>query len=213
MFKPRFGSVLRRSPVALAMALAVAAVSIAYTHQARAVNVAAQPSTIAVVRLGELLEGLEERVALEKRLDGIIEQRQAQLNDIANKIKQGTEDLQNVYTPGTPEFREKASEVLELEASARVRRETLQARISVEKGTMLVDLYAKIEATATQIAERRGFDAVIIDDSTLELPPQPNEQAALQLILGRRMLYATDRIDITDELRTQMNNNFNAGTP
>lgn len=205
---------LRRYSIVAGLVVALVAMSVAYTRQAQAVNVqAAQPSTIAVVRLADLLEGLDERTVLEKRLDAMIAKRQTELTELADKIKGENADLNDVYKRGTPEYREKASEILELEATARVRRETLQTRISIEKGTMLVDLFDKINTAAEQLAKRQGFDAIFIDDSTLELPAQPTEQSALQLILNRRVLFASDKVDITAELRTLMNNNFNAGTP
>ena len=205
------------SPLVIIAAVAALLAGAAQIQSARAnaaaaaATRAAAPTPIAVVRLAELLDGLEERAELEARLNTEIEQRQTELNELAQKVVDARESLQEAIPPGTEAYRNKAAEIYELEAQARIRREILQQRILIQKGAMLVELYAKIGESAKAIAEREGYDAVFIDDSKLELPPQPTEQAALGAILSRRLLYTNDSIDITADLRTLMNNRFNAG--
>ncbi|MEM7623174.1 MAG: hypothetical protein AAF235_08205, partial [Planctomycetota bacterium] len=64
---------------------------------------------------------------------------------------------------------------------------------------------------ADTVARSEGYDIVYIDDSGVELPTQPTEQQALQIILSRRVLFASNAIDITDELQRLMNNRYRAG--
>ena len=201
-------------PAALAAACVLLTVNLIAPRRAEATAAAkaAAPSAGYVVDLGRLLEGLDEREQLEKDLQARIETRQKQLDEVRKQMNDVREELA-IEARGSEPYRERVREMLELEATAKVRQETLQTIIAVEKGTMLVDLYAKISEAAQTVAEREGYDAIVIDDSKGDLPQQPTEQVALQQILSRRVLYAAPRIDVTDNLRTLMNNQWRAGRP
>lgn len=173
---------------------------------------AAKPTAVHYIDLGRLLDGLDERTDLEKDLQTRIEDRRGQLTEISDKLQKARDNI-TIEKRGTETYREKVRELLELEAQAKVRQEALQTIISVEKGTLLVDLFQKISKSAEDLAKREGYDSILIDDSDGEFPPQPSEQQALNLILNRRVLYADARIDVTDNLRTQMNNAYRAGRP
>lgn len=182
---------------------------LAVRADANAAQAAKTPAVIAVVDLAKLLDGLDERAVLEQQLETGIAARRAQLEELAKQISDLRKGLE-IEPQGTPVYREKVRQLLELDAQARVRREALDTISTVEKGTSLIDLYRKIAAAAESVAVREGYDAVFVDDSSMELPPQPTEPQALQIILARRLLFTADRLDITDLLRTQMNNDFAA---
>ena len=197
--------------VALAALTTAAALVLSPARGGGATVYAAPDTSIAVVELARLLDGLDERQDLEERLRESIEERRQNLQELSNDLSQARDALE-IERRGTPAFREKLREILELEAQARVRRESLEQIISVDKGTTLIDLFRKIQDAAEDIADRNGYDAVLIDDTGMELPQQPTEQVALQTILNRRVLYASGQIDITDEVRTLMNNESQSGT-
>jgi len=135
---------------------------------------AAPDTSIAVVELARLLDGLDERQDLEERLRESIEERRQNLQELSNDLSQARDALE-IERRGTPAFREKLREILELEAQARVRRESLEQIISVDKGTTLSDLFRKIQDAAYDIADWNGYDAVLIDDTGMELPQQPTD--------------------------------------
>lgn len=196
--------------VALGVALSAGLLIAARPATATATAQSASASAVAVVDLNALLEGLDERKFLEDQLNTAISRRQAQLDEILTQLNKKNEDKE-LQAAGTPERRETLREIRELEIAARARREFLQQEISLEKGDMLLDLFGKVRSAADEIAQRDGWDVVLIDDGTLPLPERGTEQQALALILSRRILHKSDRVDITDEVRIVMNNRFNAG--
>lgn len=198
--------------VALLAAVALLATSLANDADASAARLAPGPTRVASVNLSQLLEGLDERTQLERQLDEVITRRQNQLDEIVGELRLKSEDIE-LLPDDSPQRRELAREIRELEITARARREFLQNEISTEKGGTLVTLFRKIQDASETIAGRDGWDIVLIDDSGLPLPPGANEQQALGLILQRRVLHASANVDITNDVQTYMNNQYNSARP
>lgn len=208
------GSRHRLSGPLVAVALASVFAGGAWLTSARATGASAAvapASSVAVVRLVDLLEGLDERATLEARLDEVINERNGQLEELNQSIKAIEEDL-GILRQGTPAHQDKARQLLELRAQAETRLKVLQQIISLEKGRMLTELFRKIQAAGQEIATRQGYDLVLIDDSEAPTPEGLNERQALELIGSRRLLHASSGVDITSQVRTFMNNAFQAGS-
>ena len=173
---------------------------------------AAGSSAVAVVDLAKLLDGLDERGFMEQDLNKEIEKRQSELDQTTGELKRMEEDIK-ILADDDPNKIERVRDLRLKEVEARALKQFVQEQLSIEKGRMLVTLYNKVQLAVCDIAARDGWDLVLIDDSTLDLPEMATEQQMLQLILSRRVLCATDGINITDEVRTLMNNQFNAARP
>lgn len=209
----------RRTPVApraglFALALAVLVSAFAFNQPSADASAArlANPSAVAAVDLAKLLEGLAEREFLETQLNQEIAARQNELDTLLGEITRMSEDIKLL----PEEDASRISRIRDLrlkEVQARALREFVQQQLSVEKGKMLSTLYNKVSVAVCEIAARDGWDLVLIDDSSLDLPQMANEQQMLQLILSRRVLCVQDRVNITDDVRTLMNNQFNAARP
>jgi Skp family chaperone for outer membrane proteins len=173
---------------------------------------AASPSAVAVVDLGELLEGLDERGYLENELNKEIDQRQQELNDIVKEIERMQEDIKTL-PEGDSRTIQKIRDFRIKEVQARALSQFVQEQLSLEKGKMLATIYNKIQTAVCDVTNRDGWDLVLIDDSGPNLPELANEQQMNQLILARRILCASSRVDITSDVKTLMNNQFNAARP
>lgn len=198
------------------VALVIAAIGLGMTlgpgsADASAVR-SAGATAVAAVDLAKLLDGLDERAALEADLNKQIERRQAELDQIADEIKKMNDDIA-VLKEDDPGRIEKIRDLRIKEVQAKAMRQFIQEQLSVEKGRMLADLYKKIQTAVCDIAARDGWDLILIDDSGLDLPEMATEQQMLQLILSRRVLCAGGSVDVTDEVKTLMNNRFNTAKP
>ncbi|HHN78814.1 MAG TPA: OmpH family outer membrane protein [Phycisphaerales bacterium] len=198
------------------VALVIAAIGLGMTlgpgsADASAVR-SAGATAVAAVDLAKLLDGLDERAALEADLNKQIERRQAELDQIADEIKKMNDDIA-VLKEDDPGRIEKIRDLRIKEVQAKAMRQFIQEQLSVEKGRMLADLYKKIQSAVCDIAARDGWDLILIDDSGLDLPEMATEQQMLQLILSRRVLCAGGSVDVTDEVKTLMNNRFNTAKP
>ncbi len=172
----------------------------------------ASATAVATVDLAKLLDGLDERVALEQDLNRQIEKRQGELDQVADEIKKMNDDIA-LLKEDDPSRIEKIRDLRIKEVQAKAMRQFIQEQLSVEKGQMLAGLYQKAQSAVCDIAARDGWDLVLIDDSGLDLPEMATEQQMLQLILARRVLCASGAVDVTDEVKTLMNNRFNAAKP
>ncbi len=59
------------------------------------------------------------------------------------------------------------------------------------------------------MADERGLDLILVDDSVVPIPP--DSQDILSQISSRRVLFARDQMDITNALIAEMNAAYRAG--
>ncbi len=196
--------------VALA-ALAMVATSLVWTNAANA-NAArppAQPTAIATVDLPAILDGLEEKGRHEADLQSVIQTSQAKLDDLTKRLADIEDDLKMIPRDSA-EWRAKFGEGLELQQQAEARKQILTQTISLQRGDSLRALYLKIEAGIKKIAEREGYDMVLLDDSKFPLPQQAADTNMERAILSKTVLYAHDSVDITQAVITLVNNEYRA---
>ena len=61
---------------------------------------------------------------------------------------------------------------------------------------------------AQQLAEEDGYDIILMNDSVLEIPENPEN--IVREISNRRILFARSQMDITDQLIQRMNADYQA---
>jgi Skp family chaperone for outer membrane proteins len=71
-------------------------------------------------------------------------------------------------------------------------------------------LYQKIQETVAYLSEQNGYDLVLINDMSRELLINKNqkvsrEQQIIEQIKVKRFVYSGDQIDITEQIVTHMN--------
>ena len=79
-------------------------------------------------------------------------------------------------------------------------------------------LLRNLRSEAAKLAEAEGFDYIVIDDGSEDLPTSREmkmslEGQVLDQFQRRRMLYANPAYDLTDKLIVRMNNARAAGAP
>ncbi len=192
-------------------AIAIAATSFAWASAASATTARppAQPTAVAVVDLPGILEGLEEKGRHEANLQAVIQESQAKLDDLTKRLGIIRDDLE-LLPPDTAEWRAKFGEGLELQQQAEVRSKVLTQTISLQRGDSLRTLFLKIEAGIAKIAERDGYDIVLLDDSTFPLPQQAPDTNMERAILSKTVLYAHESVDITQAVINLLNNEYRA---
>lgn len=209
---------IRLSRFSLALALgAVLLGSVAWHAGAKASAAARPPATptaVATVNLPTILEALAERTVRQEELNTSAEGRQAQLDVLQDRIVALEADLHpetGTLKPGTTEYRDKVIELRELQVSIEARFKLLNQVLSFERGAVLRDLYKKIEVAVAQIAERDGYDLVLLNDTAFAIPEEAGQDDMNRAILSRAMLYAHPSIDISDQVIRLLNNEFQAG--
>lgn len=192
--------------------IAAVAATLAVTAIAFTAVRAAQPTPVAVVDVQALLDGLDQRVQLERELEQFIAQRQAQLDTARQAMEDARAEVE-LAAEASPERRDALRSFREAEMTARVRGEAFQTEIQIERGRIWSTLFAEISDAVAQVAQRDGWEIVFQDDSDLSLPEGIRaERDVIEYILRKKVIYAQDsRSNITADVRTFMNNRFNAG--
>ena len=170
----------------------------------------APASSVAFVQLDRVLDSLDERTERQAELNTFIAEREAQLQELVAARDAAVEALE-LLRPGTAAHREKAREVLEIRAQLETRQKLLQEIISLETGRILAELYTKIKAAVGEIARRDGYDLLLHGDAHVELPPNLSQTGVFTFIQERKLIYAGEQVDITDDVGRYMNNAFQAG--
>jgi Skp family chaperone for outer membrane proteins len=204
---------IRVSKVAALMLMASVVVgSVAWraTASERYVRPPAASTAVAVVNLPMILEGLEERTVRQNALNASAETRQAQLDALTGRIKIVEADL-GLLKEGTAEHREKLIELRELQVSLDARFKLLNQVLSFERGAVLRDLYFKINEAVKRVAERDGYDVVLLNDEGFQIPPEAGQDDMNRAVLSRSVLYTHGSVDVSAQVIQMMNNEFSAG--
>ena len=174
-------------------------------YQAHALSRMAQlePAVVATVDLLRVFDEVEEKAAavqdLEAELQKLIDERNRR-NQLLNRLEA---DLQD-YPPGTQQYKD---------AQERLVHEALRfdgwskfatRKMDLLNGEAMQKVYLSIKAQAASIAEKNGYDLVLVDDELAQFIPG-TEAEIMRQIASRRMLFSGPRIDITDDIINIMN--------
>ena len=191
----------------LTVILALAAVIGYQALGQRAIGPAAP--VVAVVRINtlfdQLLQRADARIDL-LRLEGdVSEERERRTAELT----QMQAELEEVVAAGS---RAKLSDELALKGlQMQFWYREAMTELEVEKAILLQDLYKSMRATLADLATAEGYDLVLIDDASDELPFDRESQLApqlqvLQQIATLKILYRNKALDITLDLAERMNN-------
>ncbi|MDG2424025.1 MAG: OmpH family outer membrane protein [Phycisphaerales bacterium] len=168
----------------------------------------ASKTAVAVVNLEKTFNGLEQWVAVEGTLmdmGGKLEDEAERRREVVEGLQADTED----YPVGSEKYKEaeRRFEMAALEFQAYVAMH--QGRRMEYNDTQIRSIYEKIKDAANKMADERGLDLILVDDSVVPIPP--DSQDILSQISSRRVLFARDQMDITNALIAEMNAAYRAG--
>lgn len=211
------GITLRFSRGALGFLLGAALLTtLAWQAGANAARPPANPTAVAVVNLPKVLQSLDERTVRQDAMTKATESRQKQLDELTKRIEALTLELDpkegGTIKPGTSEYRDKLIQLRELQVTLDARFKLLEQVLSFERGTIMRELYVKIDGAVKRIADRDGYDVVLLDDTDFKLPNEASQDDMNRAILARSVLYRHNSIDITEQVVQLLNNEFKAGS-
>lgn len=172
------------------------------------------PSAIAIVDVFKVYANLSEMKTMQDRLKQQASEYQKSVDALRAEHATVVKDLEHMgkEKSATPEYRSKAFRRGELEVHLKARFEGMQALVELSEGDDAQVLFKKVFETIARMGKEQGYDAILWDDRSIEVPT--GSFGPLQVkkaIQDRRIMYASERIDITDQVITQMNNEFKAG--
>ncbi len=173
--------------------------------------VAPDAAVIALVRIDALFDELQQRAAARIAL------RQMEL-DVTDELRSRTGEitrlegeLENVVAAARR--RELVDDIAIKKLQLRFWQQAAAMELEVEKAVLLQSLYRSMRAAIEPLATAEGYDLVMVDDSSDDLPFDRETRVSpqiqvLQQIATRKILYRNSALDITMDLATRMNNKF-----
>lgn len=163
------------------------------------------PTVVGTVDLEATFNGLEEWDQLQVSLTQRADRMQEELNRRQEELEGLEADLED-YPQGSEKFKQamKKFQMAAIELQGYVQFQQMkQQRYNDEK---IFELYDKIKMAARTLADEQGYDIILVNDSVVEIPE--NTDNILAQISSRRVLFARQQMDVTDQLIQTMNNEY-----
>ncbi|QQE12608.1 OmpH family outer membrane protein [Planctomycetota bacterium] len=179
---------------------------VAFVGAGAAGRMLAQPTAVATVDIAKVMKGLKERIALEADIK-IAQQEFVAKFDEKKKELQGMQDQLNMV--------EGTSAYDEIRRSAEMKAYNMQAWQQYEQARLQREtlvgseyIYRKIAAAVDRIATAYGYEIVIAKESLDSLGNYKNQQELQAQMMTRKVLYSADTVDLTTQVITTMNNDY-----
>jgi len=174
-----------------------------------AANRAIPEPTIATITIAEVINGLEEIQQRQNELKSFITERDTKIQKINREFETTKSEFD--LLPNGAEKRNLAEQLERLRVQRELETQLAGVLVDRRRGEIFAELYEKIDASVRELAQSRGYTFVLTNDEEAGVPASPTEQQARQAIYGRRVMYADEAVDITDELVEKMNNQWRVG--
>ncbi len=178
---------------------------------------------VAIIKLKSLFDTVvefNEGMALieEKKKDS-----QAKLKEVETQLKKLSADFDALKDPPMAVRLDQQAKIVELQALGDARAAALTRSLEVQAGDLMRRVFLKAVETAERLAEKDGWDVILIDDRNIVPPERAKGDGAKEgrritvgevesIIQQRQILVANDkRIDVTPSLVAMMNNEYKAG--
>jgi len=175
------------------------AVTLFWQNQAlRAMQKQLSPAIVGIVDLDRVLQETPVKDQADQQLMNV---RQPLLDEIKRRQQEITalnEDIESGVLVGQA-LRDAQAKVLQLTFELQGYTTWVDDQIEYEKARAWAEIYDRIKAGTDRLARREGYDLVLVNDS-INSPQGRTELDLLEEISARRLLFAHERIDVTDGL-------------
>lgn len=160
---------------------------------------------IAVVDLARVFDGYRMTKDLEQRFDD----RRRVIGDQAESRRYAVEKqltALQAFDPASRDYAERRNELYRMEFEFKVWLSMEEQRLKDEHMAWLRSIYDDVRQAVAGVAESRGIDLVLTYD---ELSPDvPDSLALRREILLKKVLYFSDRVDLTAQVLEGLNENY-----
>jgi len=173
-------------------------------------NYNAADASIAVVDVERVYSSLDELGQRNTDLQAQAQSLQAKIDEQAEKIEGLRNQIQALGEGSISKRRELEIQLFEQTGLLQGRQQAFQQKLNLEEGVLVRQMYAKIVSAVEEVGQRDGYNVVLFDTRRITLP-KGGVDAVNAAILSKSLLYVDNKVDITDEVITKMNNDFSAG--
>ena len=157
---------------------------------------------IGVINIADVFDGYQMTTDLERLFQlseqKIKEQSPTRLTELDTLRKE-----LEAFAPGTPDFKERDRTLVRLEMEYQVWLGFEQRMLRDEHMRRLMQIYEDTQSAVRDVAESRGIDLVLTYDRLSA--DAPDSVSMRQQILLQKVIYANDKIDLTQPVLEQLN--------
>ncbi len=196
--------------VALTLGIALVAAIAATLGAGVAASRQAAPSAVAVVDIDRLSTDLEEFKIPREQFIAKQNAWTEELKGLQARLASLDEELDLIPEGSTDARINKIIQRTTVESEIKTKGQLFQQASDLEQAKLFKRMYDKIADGAARIAQRDGIDLVLVDDRIFAIPAT-NRAVQSAMLESKKVLYASEPVDLTDELLTMLNNEFSAG--
>ena len=195
-----------RIGVGLIASIAVILSAAAWAHTA---GVFAPPTAVAIVDISALWNGLDERQALMDELQAKYKPMQDELVKMQAEYQS---NLQRLEEEGPTMTRDEFQSLDMATLLLRQQRINTQELLAFAQDTgihaIMQDLSPKMFDGVNRVAQRDGWDIVLLDTNKVDLTRARDLKELEQAVFSKHILYANPNVDITSEVLLLLNNEY-----
>jgi Skp family chaperone for outer membrane proteins len=162
---------------------------------------------LAVVNVQTVFNTMDEKAAVEADIVQQAERLQKEEQDRQNAIRALQSDL-DILAKDSAAYTQTRNTLEQKAIEFQAWKQYMQRKLESEKTIRTEGLYNNALAVVARLAEQNGYDLVLQKDDTSSMKAQ-NQQQLIALILSRKVLYSSAKLDITDQVIQICNNEFN----
>lgn len=170
----------------------------------------AEPTRVGVVDIDRVSSVLEEFKAPSDELKAKQLAWSTELQGLQDKIKSITDEIDLIPEDDQDARIQKLIERALVDSELKTKGQMYQQSSDLAQAQLFKKMYDRIIEGVAEIAQRDGYDIVIVDDRIIPIPGV-NRAAQDDAIASKKVLYANEAADLTDEVITLLDNKFNAG--
>ena len=171
----------------------------------------AEPARLATIDLEKTYNSLQAYSQTQTILKGVADDLEIKVKAAETAVKDLEAELESFQNGSEAQV----TAITKLQVAVgelRAMQQFANAKLEVERARALRDTYVAIKDAAKTLAQRDGYDYILLNDSLPEMDPA-SALKTMQQISARRFIFADPKADVTDALVAMMNDQFKAPTP
>jgi Skp family chaperone for outer membrane proteins len=165
------------------------------------------PSSVGVVDVKKVFDALDEKQQVELDMNARRQKLAAESNKRKAELEQLKADLEGILKPGTAAYNEKRAELEEKSILFQAWVQFQNRKLAAESIVQTEALYKKMVDAIATVSRANQYDIVMFKEREVNFRGAKPETLAA-VIQVRKVLWASDGLDITDLVSTRMNNDY-----
>ena len=178
-------------------------------QQAAAPAPALPPAAIGTVDLDKVFREYDKVKVSSAKFKEEALKKQGELGQLMTEAKTAADKMTQMK-PGTPDYQQLSNKVTEMKARIEATREQVQQEFTLKESEALASIYTDIQKMTAAVARKKGMTYIV---KISEEPITASDPNSVMSAMARTVVYADPSADITKEVITYLNYNYQKANP